>query len=230
MRGRIIKQAVVLAVSLAAVAAAAPVVGASAANLDHFTLDSYYAWHKPYTPPVSSDFKLKEHKPYVATVAGTFSYYSAINYVDPQKPWTMLCGTPEAAPAFESAGGTGEVGFDAEFVFARPWLPKRCNRAKLPVQWTNFQMNNGTGWMHPSVLNLSNPDLPNPNHTYEYAAIGYKKHLKFRLFDLDTRDNYGSLHISIREATASDCAGTKYEAFGYRSFKACQKAVKGKGK
>jgi hypothetical protein len=193
---------------------------ASATTIDHFTLDSYHASNKKFTPPVTSSVKLGGGL-YVATVQGTFSYYGAINYVAPQPPWTILCGTPEAAPQFSSAGGSGKVGFDAEFIFSRPWLPAPCANAKLPVHWTNFQMNVGNGvWAHPVALNVGTPPAPNPSHTYEYAIASKKgHHVAFRLYDINTRDNYGSLHISLRAATSADC--TKYAAFGSTSEAEC---------
>jgi hypothetical protein len=199
-----------------------PAAAASAASIDHFALDSYHAWKKPFTPPATSNVTLKKGI-YVATVQGTFSYYSAINYVVPQAPWTILCGTPEGAPQFGSAGGSGKVGFDSEFVISRPWLPAPCATAKLPVKWANFQMNAGHGvWAHPAVL--GSPTTPSPTHTYEYAlpASG-GHHVAFRLFDIDTRDNYGSLKISIAAATTADCA--QFTAFGLSSEAECLTAA-----
>ncbi len=194
---------------------------AQAASVDQFSLDSYHAWNKDHTPAVKSEKKLKQNHLYVATVSGTFSYYGAINYVVPQAPWTTLCGTPEAEPAYSSAGGSGPVGFDAEFVFARPWTEEACAQANLPVQWVNFQMKNGGAWAHPTALDVSDPAAPNSNHTYEYALVGQKRRVAFRLFDIRTRDNYGSLRISIRTAEAGDCAGARFEAFGFGSEAEC---------
>jgi hypothetical protein len=191
-------------------------------SIDHFALDTYHAWKKQFTPPATSEVKLKGGALYVATVQGTFSYYAAINYIVPQAPWTILCGTPENEPQYPSAGGSGKVGFDAEFILSRPWLPEPCAQAKLPVKWVNFQMNNGSGvWVHPNVLNVTTP-VPNPTHSYEYALVGYHHHhVAFRLDDIYTRDNYGSLRISLRDATESDCTGTKYAAFGLGSEAEC---------
>jgi hypothetical protein len=192
---------------------------ASAATVDHFSLDSYHAWKKNHTPAAKSEVKLK-NKLYVAKVQGTFSYYGALNYVVPQAPWTELCGTPEASPEFGSAGGSGQVGFDSEFIFARPWTSDACAEANLPVQWVNFQMKTGDGggWQHPSML--VEPLAPSADHSYEYAVVGQKgKRVGFRLFDIRTRDNYGTLMITIRTAKAADCAG--YMAFGLSSEAEC---------
>jgi len=198
----------------------APGVASAATYFEHFTLDSYHAGSTKYTPPATSRTKLKGAL-YVASVQGTFSYYGAINYADPQPPWSILCGTPAAAPLFPSAGGSGKVGFDAEYVFARPWTAPLCAAAKLPVHWINFQMKTGAGgWAHPTPLVATT--VPTATHTYEYAVVGQKSHkVSFRLYDIDTRDNYGSLVISLRDATPADCAGTKYLAFGKTSESEC---------
>jgi hypothetical protein len=209
------------AVCLAGVIAV-PAVASASTVIDHFALDSYHAWKRPYTPPATSSVLLKKGL-YIATVQGTFSYYSAINYVVPQTPWTILCGTPEGAPLFGSAGGSGKVGFDSEFVISRPWLPAPCAAAKLPVKWLNFQMNAGHGtWAHPVALGA--PTVPTPTHTYEYALpVTGGHHVSFRLFDIDTRDNYGSLRISLSAATIANC--TEFAAFGLGSEAACIAAV-----
>jgi hypothetical protein len=158
-------------------------------------------------------------------VSGTFSYYGAINYVVPQAPWTIVCGTPEAEPQNQSAGGSGPVGFDAEFIFSRPWTPEACAQANLPVRWINFQMKDAGPWAHPEALNLAEPAAPNPSHTYEYAVVGQKRRVAFRLFDIRTRDNYGTLKISLRTATAADCAGANFEAFGFATEGECVAGV-----
>lgn len=197
---------------------ALPAAASASTILDHFALDSYHAGGAKHTPAATSAIKLNGFE-YVAIVQGTFSYYGAINYMAPQPPWTILCGTPEAAPQFGSAGGSGKVGFDSEYIFSRPWLPEPCAKAKLPVKWTNFQMNPGTGvWAHPVALV---PTL-SPTHTYEYAISSKKNHhVSFRLYDINTRDNYGTLKISLRGATSEDCTGTKYAAFGASSEAEC---------
>jgi hypothetical protein len=215
---RIIPCAVVCAVAVGVLSGTA----SAATSFDHFSLDSYHAWRVKHTPPASSSSALKQGL-YVATVHGTFSYYGAINYLVPQPPWTIVCGTPEPAPQLSSAGGSGKVGFDSEFIFARPWQPEPCAHAKLPVKWINFQMNDGaSGWIHPSALGLATPPVPSSSHTYEYAipAPG-RHHVRFRLYDIGTRDNYGSLAISLRKATAADCAGTNFEAFLTSSEEEC---------
>ncbi len=213
---------------------ALPSAAGASTYIDHFTLDSYHAGNSHATPPAVGAAKLVPGALYVFTVQGTLSYYSAINYVDPQPPWTVLCGTPEAAPQFASAGGAGEVGFDSEYVFARPWLPTPCAEEKLPMKWTNFQVHIGPGeWVHPTTLVPTTG--PSPTHSYEYAFVAPKgRHLMVRLYDILTRDNYGSLRISTRLATTADCEGTKYTAFKLSSEAECVAdvplALKAKGR
>jgi hypothetical protein len=188
-------------------------------KVQQLALDSYYGWNRNYTPPVSTSRSLAKHSYEVATVSGTFSYYSAINYYHPQWPWTVVCGTP--APSAQhpgSLGGDGPVGFDAEFLFSRPWRTKLCANAHLPAHWTNFQMNDGSGWAHPELLGTA-PTGPVSNHTYSYAVSGHNDPIKFRLWDILTRDNYGLLKISLRPANTADCAS--YLAFGFASEKRC---------
>lgn len=218
-----------VAVITAALAAAASVASArnsvhkTSATSEVLTLDSYYPWNRHYTPPVASTFKVVSGKYDVATVSGTFSYYSAINYSAPQHPWNVVCGTPEPSSQYSgSLGGDGPVGFDAEFVFARPWRKQKCEAAHLPIRWGNFQMNSGSSWAHPNILGAL-PTAPTGNHTYSFAVVGNNKRVQFRLFDVLTRDNYGLVKISLAPATSSDCSS--YVAFGFSSEGQCVTAL-----
>ncbi len=97
----------------------------------------------------------------------------------------------------------------------------------LPRKWFQFQMNTGSVWAHPSVLNTSWPEKPSPTHTYEYAInqTRLRHRVGFRLLDNETRDNYGSLHISLRRAAPADCTGGRYLAFGLLSEAECVAAA-----
>ncbi len=111
----------VLLVGAPSTAAAVPPSSPTPATapFEQLNLDSNYAWSRHLTPEVSSAAQLPKGL-YVATVQGTLSYWTAKFFKKPhatkKRPWTMICGTPEAAPQFASAGGTGPVGMDAEFV------------------------------------------------------------------------------------------------------------------
>lgn len=187
---------------------------------DAFSLDSYFRWNRPYTPPVSSSIVIPSRADYVATVSGTFSYYAARAYGHFIHKEQVLCGTPESAPKYSgSAGGTGPVGFDAEFVFARPWVSAKCRRAHLPVRWSNFEMTTDTHWRHPTILG-GLPSAPSAGHTYSFAVVGDNRPVKFRLADVYPRDNYGILKIQLAPATTAVCQAN-YRAFGLTSPTQC---------
>jgi hypothetical protein len=177
-------------------------------------LDAYSPTHQSFTPPVSSRSKLARDRLYVATVRGSVSFYESIDYLAIQAPWHVMCGAPERAPMFNSAGGSGRVGTDAEFIFALPLVARSCANARLPRPYTNFQANLGQGWEHPSVLSRQTLVKPSRSHTYEFALTGAGKPVSFRLIDTDTRDDYGSFRIYLRTAVAGDCSGHGYQAFG----------------
>jgi hypothetical protein len=180
-------------------------------------LDAYSPAHthsSASTPPVSSPSKLARGHLYVATVRGSVSFYEAVDYVALQAPWQIMCGAPQRAPMFGSAGGSGQVGDDAEFIFALPAVGRSCTRIRLPRPYTNFQANVGQGWKHPNVLSRQTPARLNRSHTYEFALTGVGEPVSFRLIDPDTRDNYGSFHIYLRDAVPGDCAGGGHLAFG----------------
>jgi hypothetical protein len=211
-----------LMVAFASTAAAAV---APQSSVEHLTLDSYHNWNRNYTPPVSSDNRLAANSHYVATVSGTFSYYASKDYSShPLAPWTIVCGTPNRSSMYPgSLGGYGPVGFDAEFVFSRPWTPKRCAKAHLPQRWPNFEANTGEGWSHPQILGAL-PTVPTSDHTYSFAIAGTGARVQFRLRDVWTRDNYGLLKISLRRATSADC--TSFTAFGLADQASCGLALK----
>ena len=204
-------------VSLALALGALVLVSTAAARSDSsrpLVLDAYSPSHQMFTPPVSSRTKLARHRLYVATVRGSVSFYEAVDYVAIQAPWHVMCGAPERAPMFSSAGGSGRVGTDAEFIFALPLVGPSCANAMLPRPYANFQANVGQGWAHPSLLSGQTPLRPNRSHTYEFALSGAGQTVSFRLIDTDTRDDYGSFRIYLRAAAGRDCSGHGYQAFG----------------
>lgn len=171
-------------------------------------------------PTTQSSFKLAKADWYVATVSGTMSYWAPINYSKPQRPYKIVCGTPEGAAQYSgSRGGNGPVGLDAEFLFSRPWTKNACTRAHLPTHWSNFQASTGGGWAHPQILG-GVPSAPTPDHTYSYVLLGRNQPVQFRLTDIYYRDNYGALHISLRPATTADCT-QYYSSFGFPAAAAC---------
>ena len=187
-------------------------------------LDAYSPGHQSFTPSVSSGSRLAPGGLYVATVRGSVSFYESVDYVAIQAPWKVMCGVPERAPMFSSAGGSGQVGTDAEFIFALPLAGGSCAGQTLPRPYANFQANFRQGWIHPSVLSRRTLTKPSRSHTYEFALIGAGAPVSFRLIDSDTRDDYGSFRIYLRNAVAGDCAGRGHEAFGL-SPTACRAAT-----
>ncbi len=149
------------------------------------------------------------------------SFYEPIDYNAIQRPFTVMCGRALPAPMFPSAGGVGPVGNDAEFLLAQPLDGKPCSTIKLPREYPNFQANVGKGWVHPNLVSRRPLKAPSPTHTYSFALDAHGKRVSFRMIDPDTRDDYGSLHIYIRRAVRSDCAGDGHAAF-FLSLKACQ--------
>jgi hypothetical protein len=215
----IIGALVAVTVSVASAAASALPVGVVSRPL---RLDSYSPGLLPETPAVDSGTRLADKTLYVATVQGTLSYYAAIDYLNPQTPFDAMCGTPLSAPLFSSAGGSGKVSNDAQFILAIPSVTT-CAGVVTPRPWFGFQINDHGYWTHPSVLSTHRLTRPTATHAYQYALLGRGRRVGFRLADPDTRDDYGTLHITLRRALASDCVGNEYKAYGLSSRYACLK-------
>ena len=97
-----------------------------------------------------------------------------------------------------------------------------CRPDRAPLR---CQSNGGTSRRTPArggttrgVLTTQPLTVPAANHRYDYALIGAGQPAAFRLFDTDTRDNYGSFEISVRLAVPTDCDGDGYSAFGLPSL------------
>jgi hypothetical protein len=210
---------VALALAVAAPAAAAPKPGPSLV-VSRLNLDAYSPSLNPNSTRLSSP-KLTKGKLYVVTAQGTVSFYAAADYLQIQAPFTTFCGKSQSAPLFASAGGSGPVSNDAEFIFAEPITTGVCTTLKLPVQYPNFQVNNGFGWGHPALLSPKPLRRPTANHAYSFAIVGQGKPLGLELVDPDTRDDYGSFHITIRHAVGSDCSSGQWRAFALKRAAIC---------
>jgi hypothetical protein len=207
-----------LGAALASVSVAAATTP-QAANPRTLRLDAYSPGLLGHTQAVY-DGGLINKALYVATVQGTISYYAAIDYLAPQAPFQVMCGTPVGAPQFGSAGGSGKVGNDAEFIFAIPSVTT-CASVQVPRPWLGFQIHDDGFWTHPDVLSAHPLTRPTRTHAYEFALVGHGNPVGFRLSDPDTRDDYGSLRITVRRALPSDCGGDRFRVFGLRSRAAC---------
>ncbi len=219
-RGQI-RTAFVLSVAAAVVAlAGATTASAKSIVVGRLTLDAY----SPTTVGHSAQLRtrrLAKGKLYVLNVQGTVSFYAAVDYLQIQKPFTRFCGRPQAAPLFGSAGGVGPVSNDAAFIFAQPISSGSCAALKLPVEYPNFQVNNGFGWGHPALLSPKPIRRPTANHSYNFAIVGQGRPLGAELVDPDTRDDYGSFRITVRKAIASDCSHHQWKAFALKRAAIC---------
>jgi hypothetical protein len=219
MRIRRYKRAVlalpVTAIVAVAVAALAPAAAAAKPGrslvVTRLKMDAYNPGLVGNTPALQSS-RLTKGKLYVVTAQGTVSFYAAVDYLQIQVPFTAFCGLPQPAPLFGSAGGSGPVSNDAEFIFAQPIETGTCTSLKLPHPYPNFQVNNGFGFGHPKLLSPKPLRRPTANHAYSFAIVGQGRPLGLELVDPDTRDDYGSFQITIRHAVSSDCTHGQWRA------------------
>jgi hypothetical protein len=160
----------------------------------------------------------------VATVSGTFSYWSADQYDMPTTPWDTMCGAAEPAATYASPDGvTGPVGMDAEWIFGRPWTTAECSLLPLPRRGGVFQIDTGSGFADRLPMGPATSG-PMAGHKYRYALVGAGASLAFRLLDgPGAADNYGQLRIDLNTATAADCAD--YQGFGAPSQAACLEQI-----
>jgi hypothetical protein len=214
----------VLAAVALAVAAPAPAVAATKPGpslvVASLKMDAYSPGLAAHSRRLQSP-TLTKGKLYVITVQGTVSFYAAVDYLQIQKPFIAFCGKSQAAPLFGSAGGSGPVSNDAEFIFAQPITTGTCSSEKLPLAYPNFQVNNGFGWGHPTLLSPKPVLRPTANHAYSFAIVGQGKRLGLELVDPDTRDDYGSFQITIRHAIGSDCTSGQWRAFALKRAAIC---------
>jgi hypothetical protein len=211
---------------LVAVVAVVPALGPATASAQTQTLflDSRDPGRDQYTKPVTTQ-KLRAGTPYVVNVRGTVSFYK----------WNksqVACGTAEDQPIYKTRRvRNGIVGADAEFVFAEK--AAGCDRRRragnsLPETWLGFQVSQGRRFFKLSLLTPT--PTPRPDHAYDYAILGYGTRAKFRLRDVNTRDNYGRLRLRLRRATATDCTGGRQAVWGFATEAECaQKALPASG-
>jgi hypothetical protein len=186
-------------------------------------LDSYDKGRDRYAGPLRFAQPLERRRPYVVAAQGTVSFFSNSAYAN-------NCGSkPEPRPMFPSRRRPrGPVGFDPEFFFAEPRTRGGCRRPTPPFRSLSFQMSAGGRFAHPAPLGTA-PTVPTARHGYAYPFIGRGQRPRFRLFDENTRDNYGRLKITVRRARAADCANDQFKQFGYTSRAACVAATARRG-
>lgn len=195
-----------------------------------YTLDSRDSGTGSYSA-VTSTGTIATNKRVVAEVQGTLSYWSKTMMAGSDSHWNTICGTPAAAPLFKSLGygssSQGRVGLDPEFIFARPWVAVSCNRRPWPIHWANFEASStssNSGYSHPTTLGPVT--AATSDHSYSYPFVGHNSRLYFRLKETGGfGDNYGELHIQLRDAVDADCAGNGFTLMGYATQAACTAAL-----
>ncbi len=182
-------------------------------------LDSFDRGRDRYAGPVRFAQRLENGRPYVVAAQGTVSFFSNSAYAD-------NCGSkPELRPLFASRGRPrGPVGFDPEFIFAEPRARGQCRQPTPPFRSLSFQMSAGLAFRHPAPLG-SAPEVPTPRHGYAYPLVGRGQRPRFRLYDENTRDNYGRLKVTVRRARGTDCAGEQFTQFGFATVADCVAAA-----
>lgn len=153
---------------------------------------------------------------YVVTAQGTASFSKPSQWLYPKKRRgrpAVVCGTPEAAPMFNSPfAATGQVGFDPEVMFARVTGARRCGHDTLPRTTRRFQLSGKNVFHHPTPLN-GRQSTPSADHSYNYPELGRGGPLQIREVDVPTYDNYGRFKVTTRRAVDADCAAGGYRAF-----------------
>jgi len=152
---------------------------------------------------------------YVVTASGTGSYFKPSQWSNPllsHHRRGIVCGTPESAPMFPTAGPTGPVGVDPETMFARLTTRRKCANDPLPRTSRRFQLNDGNGYRHPTTLS-GRYTSPRGDHTYSYPVLGHRHKLSVRVKDPVTSDNYGAFHVTLRVANDGDCASRQWRNF-----------------
>ncbi|MFL5815985.1 MAG: hypothetical protein ACJ76L_00125 [Conexibacter sp.] len=166
-------------------------------------------------PRATFSDKLTSGKWHVVVAAGTGSYFKPAQWTHPilrHHRRGIVCGTPESAPMFPTAGPTGAVGFDPETMFARLTTRRKCTHDPLPRTSRRFQLNSGNGFRHPTTL-TGRYTVPRGDHTYSYPVLGLRRRLSVRVKDRVSWDNYGAFHVTLRAATDGDCASRQWHNF-----------------
>jgi hypothetical protein len=175
------------------------------------------------TTAVGASTVLETGQPYVISVTGTGSIWSADHWKRPG-----ICGAPESKPMLASPGvENGLVGWDAETVFAVPagvGFLRECSPNAIPLHVKarsggGFKINLGPRFSHFEPAGGERA-TPRADHTYHYELKGEGQAPRFSFFDESTEgrrnDNYGKLAITIR--TPAECAAVNCLATAGREF------------
>lgn len=205
--------AMALALGLAVVAPAAFAPASADAAGTTFYLDSYNPVDASSmslctgpgmllstTPPgcgnsITAPIVFEDGTVYTVKVTGAVSAWGA---------WpSSRCGRPKLAPEFPSPGRPSTpVGDDAQFRFAIPTIHHKC--PKTPKKTSLFQVNLGSGWLHP----IANGDPVKPSkddrktgeqHPYTFSFTGEGGAPQFRFVDYYPSDNGGMFQITVEQ-------------------------------
>ncbi|HEX2084876.1 MAG TPA: hypothetical protein VHF89_04270 [Solirubrobacteraceae bacterium] len=186
--------AVLAAAALASLAAPAQ---ADLTGTEELALDSYAAVDTP--PTVGTSDVLSAGRYYVATVSGTFTYFSRSRW----QRGTPHCGSPDPAPLDPSPGRPfAPAGDDAELSFGAPRENNKC--PNLPAHSSGVRIDTGDDFkdLDPRDGPVTTPAQ---DHTYRYLLRGAGRAARFRILDTGFGDNSGILSISVRPALRADC-------------------------
>ena len=143
----------------------------------------------------------------------------------PSRPHGMSCAERFSAhlcsaPLADRAGSATTPSSSSRCRWSATRVSTRGFRGPTPIS----RQTSGRAGSIRACWAVDTPVRPSPSHTYEFALIGVGKPVSFRVLDPDTRDDYGSFRIYLRNAATGDCAGRGHSAFGL-SATACLAAT-----
>ena len=132
-------------------------------------------------------------QPYMITITGTFSYWSAPYYTAP-------AGNPESHPIFSSptvpSASQGDVALDWEYIFATP-VPAGIDFSSGPIHvvWAGISLDTGANFVD---LVPMGGQAYSSTHSYSYLVEGKGAQASFMISDAGPHsDNYGRFKICI---------------------------------
>lgn len=173
------------------------------------TIENETLWLDTYGggyPSVYSSNPLMNGTTYLITIEGTWSPWSASDWIDEDDP---PVGAFEEAPMYPSSGGAGRVGLDPFWgfacVFGSDYASENMGWTSLPAKSAfRISLDYGSSWstsIRPSI------DLYSPTHKYKVTVVGEGENIGFRIVDAQANDNYGTLKIVIEGDQDADGDG-----------------------
>ena len=191
---------------------------------ERLALDTYDPIDDGLVGPVATAAPLAADRFYIATVAGTYSLWSARAWGTSRFP---KCGAPELATQYPSPGRPiTPSGVDAEFVYGRVTSNPTCPPLPQPRP-RSFWISTGSGY--DKRVAVGAPTTPSADHAYTYVLRGEGAPAAFILRDNVSHDNSGRLLVFIRPATTADCAAFGAAAFAAADLLSCAATVGSSG-